>query len=511
MHNYTIKKAKIALKKVTLGFLMLFGVWNSITAKPYLKIQQIRSLNYPYIKAEVSVSRLTPILNLSESNFEVFENGWKVANFQLKSFRHLSEPKNIIIAVDGSNSLSKKAFKKQLEAARKFASQLAPHDKMAVYSFHNKVERHCGFTSATQQMKECISAIKQHGKKTLLYDTILDAASMASKLKDQRKFMVVFTDGRDEGSTMTMNDTISYLMRHSIPVFVIATGNKKRIKKLTRITNMTGGETYYTSTNSDLKRVYQLLNHILDSNYLVQYVSHGLVTSEKNGKIDLEVRLNAGSLKDQDHYTFNVSPEVQGNWFEKIWHNERYLLFIAGLLLIIILLILALFVMRKPEVNVEIPEKFILANENQNKLIANLSDENKNSEISGSNIKADLPMKNNFRSPYEEITLSEEEVIKYNKVWLVEESIYHPKKYILKNDITTLGSNSNNFIELNDSRVSFKHAEIRKKGEKYYLFDLLSQSGVYLNDKKLLRPKSLNDFDQIEIGDTVLTFRVEVA
>jgi len=42
----------------------------------------------------------------------------------------------------------------------------------------------------------------------------------------------------------------------------------------------------------------------------------------------------------------------------------------------------------------------------------------------------------------------------------------------------------------------------------YYLYDLVSDSGTYLNGKKLLRPRLLHDWDEIKAGKTVFIFRV---
>ena len=80
-------------------------------------------------------------------------------------------------------------------------------------------------------------------------------------------------------------------------------------------------------------------------------------------------------------------------------------------------------------------------------------------------------------------------------------------KYKLNWNIITIGSADENSIVLEDSTVSYQHAKIQRQSRKFVLYDLMSENGVYLNGKKLLRPKYLSDFDVIQIGRTKLIFR----
>ncbi|MCW7472466.1 hypothetical protein CH354_09075 [Leptospira levettii] len=74
-------------------------------------------------------------------------------------------------------------------------------------------------------------------------------------------------------------------------------------------------------------------------------------------------------------------------------------------------------------------------------------------------------------------------------------------------DEMTIGNFESNHIVLHDPNVSGIHAKIKNRKGKYILFDCLSHSGVYLNGKKLLRPKVLHNLDEIQLGKTILTFR----
>ena len=96
----------------------------------------------------------------------------------------------------------------------------------------------------------------------------------------------------------------------------------------------------------------------------------------------------------------------------------------------------------------------------------------------------------------------------YHHGWLVEKEGPHTgRKYKLNWHVVTLGFADDNSIVIDDNTVSARHAKIERQAKKFVLFDLMSENGTYLNGKKLLRPKELNDFDEIGLGRTRLIFR----
>ncbi len=80
-----------------------------------------------------------------------------------------------------------------------------------------------------------------------------------------------------------------------------------------------------------------------------------------------------------------------------------------------------------------------------------------------------------------------------------------------KNSIQTneffLGRSERNHLVIRDPLVSLVHAKVKKVKGKFILFDCASDGGVYLNGKRLLRPKALHDLDEIQVGKTSFSFR----
>ena len=76
--------------------------------------------------------------------------------------------------------------------------------------------------------------------------------------------------------------------------------------------------------------------------------------------------------------------------------------------------------------------------------------------------------------------------------------------------ISTIGRSKKNNIVIPDPQVSRSHSILRCLGEdKYYLIDLGSVNGTYVNDKRVIVPTLLKHGDVIKVGSMLLTFRLE--
>lgn len=90
---------------------------------------------------------------------------------------------------------------------------------------------------------------------------------------------------------------------------------------------------------------------------------------------------------------------------------------------------------------------------------------------------------------------------------IIKEDLKQGTEVILNTSETIIGSSESSSVHLNDITVSASHAKILFLEDGYHLFDLISESGTYLNGKKLIRPKILYDWDEIQIGKYALIFR----
>jgi signal transduction histidine kinase len=84
------------------------------------------------------------------------------------------------------------------------------------------------------------------------------------------------------------------------------------------------------------------------------------------------------------------------------------------------------------------------------------------------------------------------------------------KIFELSQDVTTIGRDAGNRVQIHDSEVSRRHAEIRRQGNDYVLVDLESANGCLVNQKKTAK-RALQNGDHLQLGRTLLLFTHNVA
>ena len=77
----------------------------------------------------------------------------------------------------------------------------------------------------------------------------------------------------------------------------------------------------------------------------------------------------------------------------------------------------------------------------------------------------------------------------------------------LGSEQVTLGRAADNAIVLEGSLISRRHGQICRDGEHFLISDLSSHNGIFVNGQKIEGATSLNENDEIRIGNYVLTYR----
>ncbi len=72
-------------------------------------------------------------------------------------------------------------------------------------------------------------------------------------------------------------------------------------------------------------------------------------------------------------------------------------------------------------------------------------------------------------------------------------------------DFLTIGRDTANLIPINDSYVSLRHARIEKRNESFFIKDMRSRNGTYVNGAKI-QEAQLQDGDRVVIGRTEFNF-----
>jgi hypothetical protein len=82
-----------------------------------------------------------------------------------------------------------------------------------------------------------------------------------------------------------------------------------------------------------------------------------------------------------------------------------------------------------------------------------------------------------------------------------------PHAFPLETNLLTIGRGLNNDLIVEDPRVSRQHAQIRYKSRRYFIGDLGSTNGTYVNGGAVTTDQALHDGDVVSLGGLEMSFQ----
>lgn len=144
------------------------------------------------------------VTDLTKEDFEVFEDG---VPQKIAGFSPTEEPFSVALVLDTSGSTEMKLARIQDEAIR-FVKLLHPDDSVAVMSFNQEVSLHEDFSIDRDRNARGIKETRPGGS-TALYEAVWLALEEVLKPIQERKTLILFTDGVDTAShKASMKETL---------------------------------------------------------------------------------------------------------------------------------------------------------------------------------------------------------------------------------------------------------------------------------------------------------------
>ena len=263
-------------------------------------INQVDKSACPVLRLFVTVTdkQDSPVTSFTQDNFLVFEDGGLQA---IKSFSNqVTTPISVAMALDYSGSMQ--PYISDIEfAAKSFVDQLDLNngtDEAMIIKFAASIETKQPFTDDYDSI---ILAINDNYtgnmNQTRLYDAVWQAVEAAADpSRNDRRAVVVLTDGIDEGSIdHQIADVVENANESGVPVFTIGLGNVF-IPTLQHLADQTGGQYFLAPTSNELQSIYQSIAEILTNQFTIEYES----PSAGGDLINLEIEIDQNGMKGED-------------------------------------------------------------------------------------------------------------------------------------------------------------------------------------------------------------------
>lgn len=173
-----------------------------------------RNVDEVVLNATVIDDKQHLVPTLGKTDFKIFEDGVEQT---ITSFQHQDIPISLGIIVDNSGSMRTKR-----EAVNKSALDLVhssnPEDESFVVNFSDEAYIDQDFTASIPKLREGLSHIDSKGG-TALYDAVVASADYLTKnAKRTKQALLVITDGEDNASSTTLEETVRRIQDLQGPV-----------------------------------------------------------------------------------------------------------------------------------------------------------------------------------------------------------------------------------------------------------------------------------------------------
>jgi len=218
-------------------------------------------------------NKTTPITSKEVS---VYDNGIEQA---IRNWTPDPSPARIVLLVD--NSLTIRADVEKLEqAAREFAYEIFEGDKLLIVGYDEQAEIVSDWTDDAKAIESSLKLFRKKGQPHL-FDAIRAVVEEALRpMQNQKRIIVVISDGLDRGSKSTFDQTLAELQSENIMVYAVQAVDRTRgaIRRdvpkpkvvIDKLAEGTGGQIFSIDDSSAAAKA--ICDELRQNRYTLSYV-----------------------------------------------------------------------------------------------------------------------------------------------------------------------------------------------------------------------------------------------
>lgn len=455
--------------------------WNTLTDEFDVSCQQIeKTLNCKYRALSEDTSP-SFIASSNDTELQVTENNHYPESGDITA---------ILFLVDTSDPARQRVIEKNKTHIRETLTTLKPHHKVGLASFDKSLQIKSPMGTSNFLLSKSLDSLKASGRTTELYRNLLKAIEHLNSYDAQRKVIVLFSDGQAEDKAYFHSDIIKLSRNSGITINSIgyprSVSLSVALQTLRRLSEETGGSYIETDMSYNLpvnylKQAFNnidnggsfsvALNDLYQSDAPINSIKLMFITKSdvKNIHVPVTIKIEKKSIQTATssiktttvktlHSNKNIPDNLPIQIITKQATTQPINLWLwyglpAAFIIIIVFILITLFLLwKKPE------------------LKTNSS--------------------NNDYKPYAYLVSNDGD----------------NKRYPITRTICRIGRSKDNELQLDDTSISRRHAEIhRNNNGSFDIIDLGSMNGVYINNEKIGKAE-LHEGDILEIGDFFLHF-----
>jgi Ca-activated chloride channel homolog len=217
--------------------------------------------------------------DLTRNEFQIFED--KIQQ-NVSMFSRDDIPVTMGLVIDNSGSMREKRAQVNA-AAMTFVRTSNPQDEAFVVNFNDEyyLDTDGDFTSDQRNLQDALSRIDTRGS-TALYDAVIGSLNHLKKGHKDKRVLLLVTDGDDDASRMSFEDTIKAAEESNAAIYTIGVfsqddlkNDKKMVrhsrKVLTELAESTGGQAYFPANLDEVTPICEQVAHEIRNQYTIGY------------------------------------------------------------------------------------------------------------------------------------------------------------------------------------------------------------------------------------------------
>ena len=226
------------------------------------------------VHVTVTDGKSRPVTGLPRESFTVYEDGRPET---ISFFHNEDNPVTVGLVLDCSGSMQQKR-EAVIAAGLAFAQSSHPKDEMFTVNFNENVwdglPPSLPFTTNVDDLRAALGRTTARGK-TALFDGLNAALKHLNQGHEQKKVLILVSDGGDNASSSKFEDVLGLALRMDALIYAISIPDQYNtdakpdvLKKLAR---ETGGEAFFPRQLEDVTAVLERIAHDIRTGYTLGY------------------------------------------------------------------------------------------------------------------------------------------------------------------------------------------------------------------------------------------------
>ncbi|RPH42764.1 MAG: VWA domain-containing protein [Planctomycetota bacterium] len=185
-------------------------------------------------------------------------------------------PVTIVVLLDSSASVRADMLSIQ-KAANRFMKKLAHGDRARIGFFHDQVVFGPRFTDDMAEHSAMINQMRPQ-RSTHLYDALVESFEKLERVGD-RKALLVFSDGDDQGSRTSKEDALEAARQSDVSFYAVGIlgwsaegGTHTNQDLLEQIARLTGGRAFFPENEKQMQSAFDRIRAEIHNQYRMGYV-----------------------------------------------------------------------------------------------------------------------------------------------------------------------------------------------------------------------------------------------